>query len=332
MEDWKIKALASKYLKIKAEKKAAEKADRKAKRKAEKKAASRERMLIANKAKRKEKRKILFYQLSEKRKERARQRHRTKVRRRRAQHRYYIRHVKRPRIRRRLHRGDEMGSFVIFLAKNKKQIKKVANFKWKFNAVQRFNGWVEDNHNKTIFPVQYENETPNYSGVKVEYEILIKKRIDSKNENNETVFRDEMGINTIVKTDNPQWLIISKEQWFIEEDFYLFGYHPKRDRKTAEWTIEHVIHKNLKENNLCRIFLWHNYVFFENDSDFTFAVLKSSREAIRLYNILYDRLKDCENIFFTGTLTLLSSKTWVEKMKDKTGWDERTVRRGTPVV
>ena len=324
--------MVAKYKRIQAEKKAEEKAIRDAKRIAKQKAERRNATLAKFAAKRKEKRKIIMYETHLRRERMAMKKRNTKMRRKRINHRYYIRHHKRPYIRRRLHKGDELGRFMIYFTKNKEYYRTYGWYHWKFGSMEKYNKLVSENHENTICPVLYEGRRKKSGEEPVRYEILIKKKIDPEVESNESVFRDDMGASITVKTDDPHWKILSKNEWYFEETFYLFGYHPKYDRKTAKFIIDNVIMKYVEEYTMCRIFIWKSYLFIENDDDFTFLLTKDSSESIRLYNILYDRLSGIKNLYFTGDLSRGSVQTWVDKMIEKTGWEEGMIRRCTPIV
>lgn len=328
MKPERIQAIVAIYKRKQLEKKAEEKALRDAKKKKE-----RHEAVIAKQAqKRKEKRKLLMEKLHIKYLKKKWKKHNTKMRRKRINHRYYIRHRKRPFIRRRLHKGDEQGRFIIYFVKNKEYNKTYAWYAWKFGSMEKFNKLVAANHERSICPRLYESRTKRSGEQPVKYEILIKQKIDPSVETNESLFRDELGASITVKTDDPEWRILAKDDWYIEENFYLYGYHPKYDRKDAKFIIDNVIMKYVEEYSICRIFIWKSYLFIENDDDFTFVLTKASDEAVRLYNILYDRLSQIENLYFTGTLSKGSIPTWVDKMMEKTGWEEKTVKNCKPII
>jgi len=324
----RIQALVGIYRRKQNEKKAEEKALKDAKKKQER----REAALAKRVQKRREKRKIEMQEFHLKRLHYNWEKENKKKRRKRINHRYYIRHHRRPFVRRRIHKGDEQGRFIIFFTKNKEYDKTFAWYIWKFGSVEKYNKLVEMNHKNTICPMFYEKRTIKSGEQPVKYEILLKKKIDPELEDNESVFRNDLGESVTVKTDDPQWRIIAKDDWYIEELFYLYGYHPKYDRKDAKFIIDNVIMKYIEKHSICRIFVWKSYLFIENDDDFTFVLTKAPSEATRLYNILYDRLSEIENLYFTGNLSKGSVHNWIEKMAEKTGWTEETIKKCKPIV
>ena len=328
MKPERIQALVGIYKRKQAEKKAEEKAKKDAKKKEER----REATLVRRAQKRKEKRKVEMQEMHIRRLHRQWKKENNKKRRKRINHRYYMKHRRRPFVRRRLHKGDEQGRFIIFFVKNKEYNKTFAWYNWKFGSVEQYNKLVQANHDKTICPVFYEGRTKKNGEQPVKYEILLKKKIDPELEDNESMFRNELGESVTVKTDDPEWRILAKDDWYIEEHFYLYGYHPKYDRKDAKFIIKNVILKYVEEYTMCRIFVWKSYLFIENDDDFTFVLTKAPSEATRLYNILYDRLYKIENLYFTGSLSKGSVPVWIDKMVDKTGWPEQTVKNCKPIV
>ena len=322
-----VLALVAKYKKIEAEKKAAAKA----KREEDKKKLHREEVLKRRQQRANEHRKVEMYRISLKRKRKRWAKENRKRRRQRINHRYYIKHIKQPKIRRRLHKGDEYGRFFIFFVKDREYNKSYAWYKWKFNAIEAFSKMVNENHEKSICPKIYKTLNDAHKNIKFKDEIIICKKIDPETEKNETMFRDEFGGSVSVATDDPEMVIISKDVWYTEEDFYLYGYHPKYDRKKIGWVIDNVIMKCVEKYGMCRIFIWKSYLFIENDNDFTFLLTKSPIESVRLYNILYDRLENVENLYFTGSLSRGSIHRWFDKIKEKTGWSDVDIKKCHPI-
>lgn len=330
MDEERIQALVAKYKAIKARKRKLATEERRAKRREEEKKENLDKAMRGRSLRAKEYRKIIKYRLHVERTKKNRKRANRKLRRKRINHRYYIRHVKRPRIRRRIHKGDELGRFVIFFTKNQQRYSTYAWYDWKLPCFKAYKELIEKNREDMVCPIVYGANATKKNARIDKYEILIKKKVDPEKENNESTFRDEFGSSVTIKTDDPEWLIISKDVWYVEEDFYLYGYHPKYDRKNAKWVIDNVIMKNVSDYNMCAIFMWKRYLIFDNDNDFTFLVTKSNSETVRLYNILYDRFNDVEGLYFMGNIAKSSVRKWLDKIQEKTGWSEHTVKSCTP--
>lgn len=196
--------------------------------------------------------------------------------------------------------------------------------------------------NKEVkFPLLYRNwglahSNGEFKKVNIEY-LLFKVGHKSKDTplKSVTMLKNEFGVYVpnivwnLRKTRHYKYFeILDKMPRIEEETVWVYGYHPKKDRKTYQWVWENII-KTLPDGKFCtnRIYIFRHRLIIENDTgDITFITLKKQSEAIRFYNVLE---KDCtdnkmKQIFFTGVIERNSyrSKTLVDKLVDLTGWDK----------
>lgn len=327
--EWLERRIAKEKI-IMAERKKAEREAAKEKRAAEKKAKHEREVFLRRIQRSKERRKItanVWVKKYIKKTDKEKKRQQT-LKRKRAQHRYYVKHHRSPRIRHRLRKGDELGYYILFFTRNKKQGKTINRFWWKNSGLEAMDEMVKKNHEEVICPVCYERRGRWKKLNPVQYEIILKKKIDPERESNIRDFRDDMGIAVSVETSNPGWLIIAKEDWYIEEKFYVFG---QDKRKDAKWIIKNMIKQKTKEYGFCRIYVFGCYLILEDYNDFNFVITKNDEESVRLYNILERILSEEEGVLFTGSVAERHTDEFVERIMDKTGWSEENVIEPPPL-
>ena len=184
--------------------------------------------------------------------------------------------------------GDEKGSYLILLVKDKKRYDKLGEYRWKNAAFKAYNEAIEEN-SKISFPVQTLVSEVGNATKKVEYEIIIASLLKKDEENNVTQFRNKEGkyVDTVVM-DRKRHCIIAKHDWFIEETFYVYGYHPLRDRKTYPFILNNIVLNNINSKDDIRSITTHkNRLFINYINDFDFVVCKNCSEAKRLYLTLH---------------------------------------------
>lgn len=270
--------------------------------------------------------KIRGEQAAERKKER-RKIHAKEVRSR-VNRRYYL---KRTEPIRRYHEeiGDVFATFHVFIARNGRRIKKLGIFKWKSSAYEAYNSAVEENEKNVKFPVYYECSSSggHFKHKRVIYEIILAQRVFDDDEAI-TQFRDGSGrfLNVTIVCNDARYKILAKQEWRVDESFYVYGYHPKRGRKNFDFILNEIVLKNLDRENSRRIFVYKNKLFVQYDSDFDFVVCKNNAEALRLYDTLEKWVKS-EYVMFTGQLSD-ELRVWIlNQLYEKTGWDEKLAKK-----
>ena len=116
--------------------------------------------------------------------------------------------------------------------------------------------------NNVIFPSnitgihQIENSIDEY--------ILIEKNEDKTS----TLLRNEYGKFVEQTTNKNGWIIIDKFRYKREEEFWVYGYNSKNDRKTFLWIYNNLIISDLYDNlDFKRIFLYKNKIVIKNDAN-----------------------------------------------------------------
>lgn len=227
--------------------------------------------------------------------------------------------------------GDEQGSYLVLLVKDKKRYDKLGEYRWKNDAFKAYNEAIEEN-SKVGFPVQTLVSKIGNATKKVEYEIIIASLLKKDEESNVTQFRNKEGkyVDTVVM-DRKRHCIIAKHDWLIEETFYVYGYHPIRDRKTYPFILNNIVLNNINSKDDIRSITTHkNRLFINYINDFDFVVCKNSTEAGRLYLTLQkDIPKEYKDyILFLGEIVQKNSVTkLLDRIAEKTGWERKLLNK-----
>ena len=188
-----------------------------------------------------------------------------------------------------------------------------------FNALK-----LQDNN--VIFPSnitgihQIENSIDEY--------LLIEKNEDKTS----TLLRNEYGKFVEQTTNKNGWIIIDKFRYKREEEFWVYGYNSKNDRKTFLWIYNNLIISDLYDNlDFKRIFLYKNKIIIKNDANEIELVLcKDESDAVRFYNKTEEWIKrdKIKQVLFMGDYSSISDRR--RKLEDElialTGWTKKKVQ------
>lgn len=213
----------------------------------------------------------------------------------------------------------------IMLINHGKEIRNLYHSRGSALAQAAMKKLIEESDNVT-FPVRYNN-----SGscmVEAEYEIiLIKKREDE--EDNVTLVRDQYGRFVETQSSHPDWLIMERRPYNIEETFWVYGYHPRMQRKTYQWILDNLV----RTDGMKTVVVYKNKVLFEHDNEHDLVICKNEGDAIRLYNEMEKDAKKLTNkrVFFIGMATKrsLAAKHCVEDIMRLTNWSKTKITRSS---
>lgn len=253
--------------------------------------------------------------------------------------RYYAK-IKKKREKERNKKGDEKGYCMVLLVKNHKRVKRLGASWWKTDAFKIYNEELEKNHREVKFPVKFrttcESSVRKYNRIDTKWEVIIVQRLSDEEDDNVTQFRNDDGkfVNVEI-VDKQLYKVIARDEWYVEEHFYVYGYHPKKDRKTYQFILDNLILNKLEEiNDVIQIITVKNKLIISHSDDFDFVMCKNSEEAERLYTALQsdDALKKNKDVIFFGSVTSRNSVGAIyDKIEEKTGWD-RTLIKKTSVL
>lgn len=225
-------------------------------------------------------------------------------------------------------KGDEYGYYRIIIARNYEHIQNLAMARWKVNAYERFYKFIEENHKDVICEKQCLRGITD-TGNTVKYEILLIKKINPNEDNGIREFRNEIG--TFIENrieNNNTYAIIAKEDWYIPEDYHVYGYNPMTERKTGRWIYDNIINKNCCRENLKNVFMCNNKLIVQYNGDIDLIICKNAAECMRLYNKLQDTTpKSNKFVFYSAFLDKNRIEWLYDLIEDKTGWPRTKIQR-----
>lgn len=220
--------------------------------------------------------------------------------------------------------------FKIIICGNKKQVKYIGRYHDEMEISEAKENLLNNNKN-VIFPVEYKNNSEDNTNI-WDLEYIVLKRFTDDDETLVTKLPNKYGKIVEHKTNNDEWIIWDKFPCKIEEDFWVYGYDNKKERKTVAWIYENLIKSNIDGTyNIIRITLYNNKLILQNDDNsIELVICKNMHDSIRLYNILKDKFCEKEkNVIFCGILKLNSEKykTLLNIIRKKTKWSDKDIYR-----
>lgn len=217
--------------------------------------------------------------------------------------------------------------YQIILTNNGKQTKVLAHSKSEIDIMEKFNT-LKGESEEVSFPVRHTNN----DGInKSEYEIFVIKKKEKRNENNIIPLKNYYGSIIDYTTNNKKWIILDRENYDLEESFWVFGYDKFKDRKNFKWILNNILYTDININNIKRVIVFQNKLLVESSHKMDMVLCKNGSDCIRLYNELQKEVfkeKLDKFIFFMGDgFNSKLKKTWYEKMEKLTGWNHRQLNR-----
>lgn len=149
----------------------------------------------------------------------------------------------------------------------------------------------------------------------VSYSIVLQKK---REEDDKSVpIRDEYGRLMGDLMDDPEWVVLDKEPYQLEEQFNVTGANRKL---SAIEIINNVLLPNLSEKNIKQVVILNNKIVIEG-MNLYMITCKTVEESIRLYNKLrtYSFDNNVVNIIFFGSVQKSDKSSWYKKIHDVTG-------------
>ena len=165
--------------------------------------------------------------------------------------------------------GDVQGYYRIILTKNYTQTKELSPSRWLLTAYKKFNDYIKENNDNIICEKICTKTQNNITPVK--YEILLLKKINPETDNGIRELKNDNGLFVENKiSNNNQYAIIAKNDWFIPETYNVYGYNPQTDKKTGKWILDNILLKNCNKDNLKNIFIFNEKLIIQYNLDFDF--------------------------------------------------------------
>lgn len=187
-----------------------------------------------------------------------------------------------------------------------------------------------DEAKKVVFPVNWNNEK--HVMVRSEYELVIIKQREF-DENPVTKIKNDYGEFINYESSNDKWIIYDRAPYPIEESFWVYGYHPKLQRKSFMWIFETFIEKEAKDKYMFKsVQVYLNKVLIECNGKLEMVICKTRQDAIRMYNMIEELCKK-KKYKYVGFMGDASNgkyvKYWVERIHELTNWPRLKISRSS---
>lgn len=240
---------------------------------------------------------------------------------------------------------DKKEKFKIIIVRNNKQIQYKGFYRKFEHAIKAFNFLIKENQEKVIFPLKYINT----KGIKpCKDEICLLQQVENK-ENSITLLRNEYGqfvkcytIN-LLDTDegkiidkyntatHENWAIINKNEWLTEESFWVYGFHPRKDRKNFSFIYSTFIYNAfMKKRLIPRLIVYKNKLIADYGSDMNITFCKNQSDACRLYEALKNKSDEdkLKGLLWCGIVNDKNNASyWLDKLQEKTGFNRVKLKR-----
>lgn len=226
-------------------------------------------------------------------------------------------------------RGKRKAQYKIIITSHGLQIEFINCYQNIKDANKAFKKITSENDKNVIFPIKYIN----HKKIKeADYEILLLKRrerFDSKTQK----LRNEFGqfVDHIIDNDD-DWIIIDKSDYKKEESFWVFGFHPKHQRKDFLFILTNFFVRESNNNDLYkRILIYKNKLLIQYDNNIEIIICKCIPDTVRLYSELEEKCEKLKikNVFFSGFVSNIIRDKIEQIIMDKTGWNQLKVRRSS---
>ena len=191
---------------------------------------------------------------------------------------------------------------------------------------------LERSNKDIVFPRKFINKGT-IDGIKEEYLLLEKNRFGDKSDG---MLRNEYGKYVEQKIiNNSNWIVRDKCSRLTEETFWVYGYDPKKDRKTYNWIYEHLIIGSIEEPyDIIRISIYKNKLLIKYDNKpMSMVLCKNKSDSIRMYNLISEKVRNEKKrqILCLGAYnSVCDARREIEKeIMELTGWNKVKIQRAT---
>ena len=208
--------------------------------------------------------------------------------------------------------------YEVILTENNKKVKTLYNYSREHDALYRFTNIVK----KEVFLPKkqvYKNKVL----TEVFYHILLlKKREDG---DKSIIVRDNYGKLLESFMEDPDWIVLGRSDFNIEEQFSVTGANRKLDLQEI---IRYVLLPKINEKNPKQVVMLNNKLVIEG-STINLVTCKDIDETIRLYNKIrvYCFENKVQNVLFFGSVPKEDKRIWYKRIHDITGMDYNRLYR-----
>lgn len=148
-----------------------------------------------------------------------------------------------------------------------------------------------------------------------------------------TVMRNEYGKLVRQNLTVDGWIVVDKFPFEVEETFWVWGYHKRKERKTFLWVYENMVVNEDEADCMKSVVIFHNKIIIRNDDTdgIGMVLCKTEGDAIKFYNLTEKRVRKDKllkkRIFFIGWCESDSPLGYKLRgqIHDLTGWKDKKI-------
>lgn len=226
-------------------------------------------------------------------------------------------------------RRNKKKIYSIILVNHSKQLSTLCSEATETQIYKRFQKLLDENK-KVMFPMKYNNHE--HVMIESEYEIVIIKCSDEFDSKVNKV-KNDSGEYTNYETTDEDWIVVDRAAYNIEESFWVYGYHPRLQRKDFNWIFDNFIAKDAKNKYMFKsIQVYLNKLLIDCNGKLEIVICKNKKDSIRLYNLIETKSneKKFKYIMFMGDISKSKYKgDWIKRIKELTGWNNTKINRSS---
>jgi len=226
-------------------------------------------------------------------------------------------------------RRNKKKIYSIILINHGKQLHTICSDTTEEKIYKRFKKLLEENK-KVAFPIRYNNHK--HVMIESEYELVIIKCRDEY-ESMVNKIRSDTGEFTDYTTTDDDWIVIDRAPYNIEETFWVYGYHPRLQRKDFNWIFDTFIAKDAKNKYMFKsVQVYKNKLLVDCNGKLEMVICKNKQDGIRLYNTIESESikRKLKYIAFMGDITMSKyKKDWLKRIKEMTHWSDEKIKRSS---
>lgn len=223
-------------------------------------------------------------------------------------------------------RRNKYKIYSIILVNHGKQLKVIRSEPTEKKIYTKFKELLKENK-KVIFPRHYNNHEHVMKEAAYELVIIKCKQFGDSDVNK---IKDEYGKYTNYVSSDEDWIIIDRASYNIEETFWVYGYHPRLQRKDFKWIFENFIEKNSDKYNFKTVQVYNNKVLIDCNGKLDMVICKNKNDSIRMHNLMEKWCidKKMKYVAFMGDLRNSQYKSdWIKRIQDLTHWSWTKIGR-----
>ena len=181
---------------------------------------------------------------------------------------------------------------------------------------------------KVVFPMRWNNHQ--HVMRECEYELVIIKGKDEFDDDVSKI-KDDSGKYINYQSSDEDWVIYDRAPYNVEETFWVYGYHPRIQRKDFNWIFDNFIAKDAKNKYMFKsVQVFKNKLLVDINGKLEIVICKNKQDCVRLYNKIEEvsTNRKFKYIAFMGNVTDSKYKSnWVDRIQQLTHWSNYKINR-----